>query len=86
LHTPAHTRPANENTEQESRNVRPIVAHIPVAGLAGPVRSEVKPKFAIPIYYGTFPALKGTPEEYTKALGNAPTKVFPIKPGDKLEF
>src|SRR6267142_900958 len=46
----------------------------------------LKPKFAIPIHYGTFPVLKGTPQEYMAALGQTTTKVFPINPGDRLEF
>jgi L-ascorbate metabolism protein UlaG (beta-lactamase superfamily) len=46
----------------------------------------LKPKFVIPIHYGTFPVLKGTPQEYIAALGQTSTKVFPINPGDKLEF
>ena len=49
-------------------------------------RNFLKPKFAIPIHYGTTPQLKGTPEEYIKALGDTPTKVLTMKPGDKLEF
>jgi L-ascorbate metabolism protein UlaG (beta-lactamase superfamily) len=46
----------------------------------------LKPKFVIPMHYGTFPVLKGTPQEYIAALGQTATKVFPINPGDKLEF
>ena len=46
----------------------------------------LKPKFVIPMHYGTFPVLKGTPPEYMAALGQTSTKVFPINPGDKLEF
>ena len=46
----------------------------------------LKPKFVIPMHYGTTPVLKGTPQEYMAALGQATTKVFPIDPGDKLEF
>ena len=49
-------------------------------------RSFLKPKFAIPIHYGTTPQLKGTPEEYVKALGDTSTKVLAIKPGDKVNF
>lgn len=45
-----------------------------------------KPKFAIPMHYGTNPFLKGTPKEYMDALGQSSTKVFPINPGDKLTF
>src|SRR4029453_621474 len=46
----------------------------------------LKPKFVIPMHYGTTPVLKGTPQEYMTALGQTSTKVFPINPGDKLEF
>jgi L-ascorbate metabolism protein UlaG (beta-lactamase superfamily) len=46
----------------------------------------LKPKFVIPMHYGTSPQLKGTPQEYMAALGQTPAKVFPINPGDKLEF
>jgi L-ascorbate metabolism protein UlaG (beta-lactamase superfamily) len=49
-------------------------------------REWLKPRFVIPIHYGTFPVLKGTPQEYMAALGQTTTKVFPINPGDKLEF
>lgn len=49
-------------------------------------RNFLKPKFAIPIHYGTTPQLKGTPEEYVKALGDTSTKVLAIKPGDKVNF
>ena len=46
----------------------------------------LRPRFVIPIHYGTFPVLKGTPQEYMAALGQTTTKVFPINPGDRLEF
>jgi L-ascorbate metabolism protein UlaG (beta-lactamase superfamily) len=46
----------------------------------------LKPKYAIPMHYGTNPFLKGTPQEYMEALGNSSTRVFPINPGDKLRF
>ena len=49
-------------------------------------REWLKPKFVIPMHYGTTPVLKGTPQEYIAALGQTATKVFPINPGDKLEF
>ncbi len=38
------------------------------------------------MHYGTIPQLKGTPEEYIKAMGDSPVKVFPLAPGDKLDF
>jgi hypothetical protein len=38
------------------------------------------------MHYGTNPFLVGTPAQYMEALGTTSTKVFPINPGDKLEF
>ena len=49
-------------------------------------REWLKPKFVIPMHYGTTAFLKGTPQEYIAALGQTTTKVFAINPGDKLEF
>ncbi len=46
----------------------------------------LQPKYAIPMHYGTYPILRGTPKEYMDALGSYPVKVFPINPGDKLRF
>ncbi|HEX7042983.1 MAG TPA: metal-dependent hydrolase [Burkholderiales bacterium] len=73
---------------------KPDLLMIPIGGhfvmsprdAAYATREYFKPKFAIPMHYGTFPVLRGTPEEYMEALGESPTKVFPIKPGDRLEF
>jgi L-ascorbate metabolism protein UlaG (beta-lactamase superfamily) len=49
-------------------------------------RNFLKPKFAIPIHYGTTPQLKGTPAEYIKALGDTPTRVLTMQPGESHEF
>ena len=49
-------------------------------------REMLKPKHAVPIHYGTFPVLKGTPQEYQSLLGQTSTRVHPISPGDKLTF
>jgi L-ascorbate metabolism protein UlaG (beta-lactamase superfamily) len=73
---------------------KPDLILIPIGGhfvmdpkdAAFATKEYLKPRFAIPIHYGTFPPLKGTPEEYIKALGDSPTKVHALKPGDKLEF
>ncbi len=56
------------------------------ADAAFATKNYLKPKFAVPIHYGTFPQLKGTPAEYTKALGKTTTKVMAINPGDSLQF
>jgi L-ascorbate metabolism protein UlaG (beta-lactamase superfamily) len=73
---------------------KPDMAMLPIGGqyTMGPqeaalaVRDYLKPKFAVPIHYGTFPFLKGTPEEFEQALAGAPVKVMPMKNGDKASF
>ena len=46
----------------------------------------IQPKFAIPMHYGTFPPLKGTPEEYKAALGDSQTKIIVMNPGETQSF
>lgn len=73
---------------------KPDLVLIPIGGhfvmspkdAAVATRDMIKPKFAIPIHYGTIPVLKGTPAEYTAALGNTSTKVFVLEPGQAVEF
>jgi len=73
---------------------KPDLIMIPIGGhfvlspndAAFVTKEYLRPKFAIPFHYATIPQLKGTPEEYMQALGSSSTKVFPIKPGEKLEF
>ena len=73
---------------------KPDLILIPIGGRFGmdpkdaahATREWLKPKYAIPIRYGTMPELAGTPKEYMQALGAAPTKVLPIAPGEKLAF
>jgi L-ascorbate metabolism protein UlaG (beta-lactamase superfamily) len=73
---------------------KPDLIMIPIGGHyvmspedAAYVTKEIfKPKHAIPMHYGTNPFLVGTPEEYIKALGDSPTKVHNMKPGDSVEF
>jgi L-ascorbate metabolism protein UlaG (beta-lactamase superfamily) len=73
---------------------KPDVVLIPIGGhyvmdpkdAAYAVNNWLKPKHAVPMHYGTNIFLKGTPEEFIKALGNTSTKVHAIFPGDKLEF
>jgi L-ascorbate metabolism protein UlaG (beta-lactamase superfamily) len=73
---------------------KPDLIMIPIGGhfvmdpkdAAYATKEWLKPKFAIPMHYGTIPQLKGTPQEYMAALGKSPTKVMAINPGDKLTF
>ena len=66
----------------------PIGNHfvMPPTDAAFATREMLKPKFAIPIHYGTFPVLRGTPKEYTDALGQSSTKVLVLEPGGKADF
>jgi L-ascorbate metabolism protein UlaG (beta-lactamase superfamily) len=76
------------------RYYRPDLVMIPIGGhfvmdprdAAYATRHMLKPRYAIPFHYGTFPVLKGTPQEYQQALGQTATQVFPINPGDRLTF
>jgi L-ascorbate metabolism protein UlaG (beta-lactamase superfamily) len=48
----------------------------------------VNPKVAMPMHYGTFPVLKGTPAEFKKFLKKVKTraKVVVMKPGETRNF
>ncbi len=46
----------------------------------------LKPRFVIPMHYGTFPVLTGTPEELKTLLKDQPeTQVLTMKPGETVE-
>jgi L-ascorbate metabolism protein UlaG (beta-lactamase superfamily) len=49
-------------------------------------KDMLRPKYAIPIHYGTTPQLKGTAEEYVSAIGSSSVKVLALKPGEEVEF
>ena len=73
---------------------KPDLVLIPIGGnftinaqlAAYAIREMIKPKFAIPMHYGTYPILAGKPEDFVSGLGNAPTKVFVLQPGEKATF
>ena len=73
---------------------RPDLILIPIGGhfTMGPddaayaTSAWLAPKHAIPIHYGTFPALKGTPDYYVRALGKTAVKVHVLQPGDSIGF
>jgi L-ascorbate metabolism protein UlaG (beta-lactamase superfamily) len=45
-----------------------------------------RPRYAIPIHYGTFPVLRGTPAEFSTTLGGAGTRMVVPEPGQKVDF
>jgi L-ascorbate metabolism protein UlaG (beta-lactamase superfamily) len=73
---------------------RPDLVLIPIGGhfvmdpkdAAHATRHYLKPRFAIPMHYGTNPLLKGTPEEYIQALGQTGTRVVTLSPGEQVQF
>ena len=73
---------------------KPDLLLIPIGGhfTMGPqdaataVRDMIKPRYAIPMHYGTFPLLRGTPAEFTSALGASTTRVLVPEPGQKIDF
>lgn len=75
------------------RMYKPDLLLIPIGGhfvmdpkLAAEATRLVKPRIAIPMHYGTIPLLRGTPEEYIKALGKTKTKVIVMTPGQTVSF
>jgi len=74
---------------------KPDLVLIPIGGhfTMGPqdaaiaIRDFVKPKYAIPMHYGTSPMLKGTPDELKAALGTwTGTAVVVMEPGMRVGF
>ena len=46
----------------------------------------LQPEFVIPMHYGTFPVLTGTPEELAAHLKDQPQiKVIPLQPGESVD-
>ncbi|PLP98258.1 metal-dependent hydrolase [Cupriavidus pauculus] len=74
---------------------KPDLVMIPIGGhfTMGPqdaaiaLRDFIRPKYAIPMHYGTSPMLRGTPAELKTALGtSAATSVIVPEPGQKVDF
>ena len=73
---------------------KPDVLLIPIGGnfTVGPVeaayatREWLRPKFVIPMHYGSNPLAKGTAPEFVQAMGQGATRVLVLKPGEKAEF
>ena len=51
------------------------------------LRAFLRPRYAIPMHYGTTPLLAGTPEELIRAMGpNISTKIVVMQPGETRRF
>jgi L-ascorbate metabolism protein UlaG (beta-lactamase superfamily) len=47
----------------------------------------VKPQQVIPMHFGTFPGLTGTPDALSKLLADTPgTRVWPLVPGKPVQW
>lgn len=73
---------------------QPDVEFLPIGGhftmdpthAAYAIKTLLKSKIVMPIHYGTFKPLKGTPEQLKAALGTTSTKVVVMQPGDTMTF
>ncbi len=73
---------------------KPDIALLPIGGhftmdpehAAYAINHLLKTKLVVPMHYGTFPPLKGTPEQLIKALGETPSEVLVMQPGDIKTF
>jgi L-ascorbate metabolism protein UlaG (beta-lactamase superfamily) len=73
---------------------KPDLALLPIGGhftmdpahAAYAVRNLLKPKTVMPMHYGTFGLLKGTPDQLKASLGDATAEVVVMNPGDTRQF
>ncbi len=73
---------------------RPDVAMLPIGGhftmdpahAAHALRELLKTPVAVPMHYGTFAPLKGTPEQFRQALGDWEGEVVVMEPGETRRF
>ena len=73
---------------------KPDVAFLPVGGhftmdpahAAYAVKELLKIKTVVPMHYGTFPPLKGAPDECKAALGDYEGEVVVMEPGETRSF
>jgi L-ascorbate metabolism protein UlaG (beta-lactamase superfamily) len=73
---------------------QPDVAFLPIGGhytmdpthAAYAVKNLLKTKTVMPMHYGTFPPLKGTPQQFIEALGDYEGEVVVMEPGQTRTF
>jgi L-ascorbate metabolism protein UlaG (beta-lactamase superfamily) len=73
---------------------QPDLALLPIGGhfTMGPedaahaLKTMLSVANVLPIHYGTFPLLKGTPEQLQAALGEHKTNLIVMKPGESRDF
>jgi L-ascorbate metabolism protein UlaG (beta-lactamase superfamily) len=50
------------------------------------VREFIRPKYALPMHYGTFPILAGKPEDFAKGMEGSGVRVVVPQPGEQVTF
>ena len=50
------------------------------------INRMIKSGAAVPIHYGTYPAINRTPQEFIEALGDTETTVIVMEPGETRVF
>lgn len=73
--------------------MQPDIAMLPIGGhfTMGPEEaahavSLIKPKKVVPMHYGTFGLLKGTPDALKQAMGQSQTELVVMEPGQAVKF
>ncbi len=73
---------------------KPDLVLVPIGGTltmnaqlgAYAIREMIKPRFAIPMHFGTLPILAGKPEDFAKGLEGSSTRAIIMKPGEEVKF
>jgi len=73
---------------------KPDLVLVPIGGTltinaqlaAYALREMIKPRFAIPMHYGTLPILGGKPEDFVKGLEGSSTRAIVMNPGEEVKF
>jgi L-ascorbate metabolism protein UlaG (beta-lactamase superfamily) len=75
------------------RLYHPELAFLPIGDLftMSPVEAAMacqllKPVRVIPMHFGTFPALTGTPAKLRELVAGSPTEVWELEPGKPVEW
>ena len=73
---------------QPDLTLLPIGGHFTMdpAHAAYAIKNLLKSKRVIPMHYGTFPPLKGTPDQLKQALGSSRTELIVMQPGETKKF